>query len=83
MLNCREVAEMASDYIDKELPWPKSMLMDLHLLMCTHCSGFVDKLKLVVALVNKQPIESLSETEAENIVRMVVRQQNYPTSKDN
>lgn len=71
MLKCREVAEMANDYIDKELPWHKSMAMGLHLSMCKHCSGFVNKLRLVVTIVRDQPPETLSDNEAEEIMKNI------------
>lgn len=82
MLKCREVAEMASDYIDKEMPWHRSMAIGLHLSMCKHCSGFVNKLRLVVTLVREQPPETLSEAEALTIVRQVVNTQNDASIND-
>lgn len=72
MLKCREVAKMANDYIDKELPWHQSMAMGLHLSMCKHCSGFVRKLRLVITVVQKQAPESISDEEAEEIATRVL-----------
>lgn len=74
MLKCREVAELANDYIDKQLPWHTSMAMGLHLSMCRHCSGFVNKLRLVVTLVKERPDEPVSDLEADEIVEHVVNE---------
>ncbi len=81
MLKCREVAELANDYIDKELPWHKTMAMGFHLAMCKHCSGFVHKLRLVINLVNEQPPETLSDENAEDIVENVLQKENSSIHK--
>tara|TARA_R110002072_G_scaffold136124_3_gene278317 strand:+ start:23705 stop:23944 length:240 start_codon:yes stop_codon:yes gene_type:complete len=76
MLKCREVAELANEYIDKELPWHKTIAMGFHLSMCKHCSGFVQKLRLVVTLVKEQPPETLCDQDAEDIVKTVLALEN-------
>ena len=72
MLKCREVAELANDYIDKNLPWHKSMAIGFHLAMCKHCAGFVSKLNLVIAIVREQPPETISDQDADIIVTKVL-----------
>lgn len=44
MLNCKQVATIASDYLDNstQLKWQ----MRLHLLMCANCRRFVRHLKI-------------------------------------
>lgn len=81
MLKCREVAELANDYIDKQLPWHTTMAIGLHLSMCRHCSGFVNKLRLVVKLVKEQPDEPVSDSMAEEIVEHVVKKANKSAPK--
>jgi len=73
MLKCREVAERANDYVDRDLPWYQSLAMSLHLSMCKHCSGFVRKLRLVITLVKEQPRETLSDEHAEEVVNTVLQ----------
>lgn len=81
MLKCREVAELANDYVDKELPWHQSMAMSLHLSMCKHCAGFVKKLRLVITLAKENPPESLSDENAEEIVQNVLEKNTKSTNK--
>jgi anti-sigma factor ChrR (cupin superfamily) len=82
MLKCRDVAERANDYIDKELSWHTAMAMGFHLFMCKHCSGFVRKLKLVIAMVRERPPETISEDDAEYIVSSVLVRQAQPDSEE-
>lgn len=44
MLNCKQVATLASDYLDNDTPikWQ----MRLHLMMCANCRRFVRHLKV-------------------------------------
>lgn len=44
MLNCREVSNNASRYLDDEMPWRERAAMKMHLLMCHHCRRFVRQL---------------------------------------
>ena len=40
MLMCRDLARIASDYIDGELGTGKVMSVKMHLLMCGRCRSF-------------------------------------------
>jgi predicted anti-sigma-YlaC factor YlaD len=58
MLNCREVTERASDYLDRTLPLWQSVSVHLHLLMCQYCRRYVRQLRtLLVALRQMAEIE--------------------------
>lgn len=37
VLNCREVAERVSPFVDDELGWRDRLNLRLHVLMCRHC----------------------------------------------
>jgi hypothetical protein len=55
MLNCREVSERASDFVDSALPWRVRAQMRLHLLMCRLCREYVRQMALVVGAVRRLP----------------------------
>ncbi|MCR9184324.1 MAG: peroxidase-related enzyme [Halieaceae bacterium] len=44
MLNCREISQKASHYLDGELSWRERMAVRVHLLMCDDCRRFVRQL---------------------------------------
>jgi len=59
MLNCKQVATLASDYLDNDTPlkWK----IRLHLLMCANCRRFIRHLKITkevsAQMVINQPTE--------------------------
>jgi hypothetical protein len=55
MLNCREVSERASDFLDAALPFRVRLQMRLHLLMCRICREYVRQLALVVGALRRLP----------------------------
>jgi predicted anti-sigma-YlaC factor YlaD len=55
MLNCREVSERVSDFIDATLPLSARLQMRLHLLMCSICREYVRQVGLVVGALRRLP----------------------------
>jgi predicted anti-sigma-YlaC factor YlaD len=55
MLNCREVTESTSDYLDAILPWRVRLQMRMHLWMCRYCREYVRQLALVVLTLRQLP----------------------------
>ena len=45
MLMCRELAEIASDYIDGELNGRQNLSVKMHLMMCKDCRTFIGNLR--------------------------------------
>ena len=45
MLMCKDLAVIASDYIDGELPVLQKMSVRMHLMMCRHCRTFIGNLR--------------------------------------
>ena len=60
MLNCREITEHASDFLDGTLPWPVRLQVRLHLMMCRFCREYVRQLSLVVRSLGLLPREQAS-----------------------
>jgi anti-sigma factor RsiW len=58
MLTCREVAEIASEYLDDELPLLRRMRVRVHLMMCRRCPKHVDQLASTVNLLRRLPREA-------------------------
>jgi hypothetical protein len=48
VLNCKEITDRASDFLDATLPWRVRLEVRLHLMMCRYCREYVRQLSLVV-----------------------------------
>ena len=48
MLTCKDITNLASDYIDKNLPPLAKMKVKMHLFMCHRCRNFVNQLNTTV-----------------------------------
>lgn len=55
MLNCREITERASDFLDATLPWRVRLQVRLHLMMCRFCREYVRQMALVVGSLRRLP----------------------------
>ena len=66
MMSCREVTELASQYVDRELPIAKRMAMRMHVTMCVHCRRFVRQLRATLELLRSlgEPPEPVVVSEA-------------------
>jgi predicted anti-sigma-YlaC factor YlaD len=55
MLNCREITERASDFLESTLPWHVRLQVRLHLMMCGICREYVRQMALVVRTLQRLP----------------------------
>jgi anti-sigma factor RsiW len=60
MMRCHDVADLASDYINGDLPWRKRLAVRLHLFMCEVCQRYVTQLRKVVELVGGLGLDAAS-----------------------
>lgn len=65
MLRCRDVATLASEYVDRDLRWRQRLAVRMHLMMCDACSRYVRQLCQVVDLLRRlRPDEAANEDAA-------------------
>lgn len=55
MLTCKEVTEMASAHLDRELSRFDRLRVQVHLAMCRHCRTYVNQLWQLVQALRKMP----------------------------
>jgi len=67
MLMCRDLARIASDYIDGELGTMETVSVKMHLMMCGHCRTFIGNLRASVDLMKAHS----SQQEDEELVRRI------------
>src|ERR1700722_4095206 len=51
MLKCRDVSELATDYMERALPWRQRLAVRLHLFLCDMCRAYIDQLRKTTALL--------------------------------
>jgi anti-sigma factor RsiW len=60
MLRCREVAELASDYVNGDLSRSRRLAVRLHLAICRACRRYLRQMRETVALLralSREPVE--------------------------
>lgn len=60
MLNCEELSERATDYLESALSPTQLAGVKMHLLICKHCRAYVDQLVKTIKLL-KAAGESTSD----------------------
>lgn len=61
MLSCREIPEIASDYINREGSTRTRVMVSLHLAQCKHCRTYVRGLKITRSLVSESVREPVAD----------------------
>jgi hypothetical protein len=56
VLKCRDVSELATDYMERALPWRQWLGVRLHLLLCDMCRAYIDQLRKTAALLRGRPL---------------------------
>lgn len=70
MLKCKDVAQLASDYLDKHTDGKLNVKIRLHLMLCANCRRFVQHLRITrsVAISLANPGD---EVDAESLLRRI------------
>ena len=71
MLTCREVTEMASDYLDGNLGFAQRLQIRFHLGMCRHCSRYVDQLAKTINLLREGQVTAPASEVEEQLVALL------------
>lgn len=58
---CRDLAIIASDYIDGELTTGRRMSVKMHLMMCRHCRAFVANIRNSATVLQKHSSQQVDE----------------------
>ncbi|HVZ06772.1 anti-sigma factor family protein [Rhodopila sp.] len=80
MPNCRDMAELATDYLDRAMPWHRRVLAWTHLRACAACRAYFDQMRRTVALLRSLTESMPPESEiSESDIEAVMRRLNEPT----
>jgi predicted anti-sigma-YlaC factor YlaD len=61
-MDCNELVELVTAYLDGSLGLEDRARFDLHLLECDGCENYLQQFRSTVATVGKIPIEDLDPT---------------------
>ena len=61
-MDCNELVELVTAYLDGSLDLEDRARFDLHLLECDGCENYLQQFRSTVATVGKIPIEDLDPT---------------------
>ena len=86
MLMCKDLAEIASDYIDGELNGRQNLSVKMHLMMCKNCRTFIGNLRastdLLQAHSSGQQNEELIRRIDERVAKALKEGPRNPTNRD-
>ena len=80
MLSCKQVATLASDYLDKNTSQTLNWKIRMHLLMCSHCRRFIKHLKITKQLTPKHQL--LDDKDVDVILEKIKQSAKHATNKN-
>jgi hypothetical protein len=80
MLSCKQVATLASDYLDKSTSQTLNWKIRMHLLMCSHCRRFIKHLKITKQLTPKNQL--LDDKDVDVILEKIKQSAKHASNKN-
>lgn len=74
MLGCKDITQLTSDYLDKELGLVKRMQFKLHLFMCKNCQRFVEQFGTTISLTSKLDVAKPGNDIIEDQIARIVKE---------
>lgn len=86
MLMCRDLAVIASDYIDGELAGRQNLSVKMHLMMCKNCRTFIGNLRASIELMkahsSTQPDEELLRRIGERVAEALIARKSHGSESE-
>ena len=67
-MDCIELVELITDYLEGTLPQPDRERFDAHLIECPYCVTYVEQMRATLSALGEIPIESIGELEKERLL---------------
>jgi hypothetical protein len=71
MLKCKDVAHLASDFVDENLPWHRALGIRIHVMMCAHCQRFLRHFDSTIKVARAVHIQAATETEVNDVLKYI------------
>lgn len=75
MINCKEVSDQASNYIDGNMPLMKRLSMMLHIFICTRCRIYLDQLRSTAAAIAAVKPKEKTALDTQDLVNNLLQEQ--------
>jgi hypothetical protein len=73
MLKCRDLAHLASDYVEHQLSFRARLALALHLLVCGKCRTFIQQLRIALATYPRLKRAALPQEQAQAVTAQILR----------
>ena len=74
MLKCKDIANVASDYLDDNLDWKKLFFVKLHLFICVNCKRFVRHLLTTIRYIGGMKRQTAAAEETKGVMSLLPNQ---------
>jgi hypothetical protein len=76
MINCRQITEQASEYLDKDHSFFKRVSFKMHLMLCNHCQRYIHQLQTTIKAAKGLDEKRISDDEARNLTKKIINSNN-------
>ena len=74
-VDCDEIHELASDYLDTDLSEEEREWIQKHLEMCMHCHSFMDTLRSTITMLGDLPSKPMPDSLKEKLRQIPSRRE--------
>jgi predicted anti-sigma-YlaC factor YlaD len=67
MMDCNELVELNTDYLEGTLAVPDHARLDEHLAICDGCTAYLDQMRTTLNMLGKIPSDSIGQTARERL----------------
>ena len=68
MMDCNELVEVITDYIEGTLPQNDRERFDAHLRECPFCVTYVEQMRATIAALGSIPVEAISDATRQKLL---------------
>jgi len=69
MLSCREITELVTAYVEKQMPLMQRLQFRMHIGMCKHCRAYLRQVRTTLELTGALPAEPMPTEVRDELAR--------------
>ncbi len=67
-MSCKELVELVTDYLEKDLPAPERARFEVHITNCTGCTEYLEQMRVTLRIAGKLEEETLASPAREELM---------------